>query len=69
MWGDTATLRLEQTTPPTPGQPVKQPVPIPLKLALFDPASGKHHGEQLVVLTEASGLLGSKISSRGAGTR
>jgi aminopeptidase N len=52
--GDIATLRLEQTTPPTPGQPDKQPVPIPLKLALFDPVGGKHHGEQLVVLTEAN---------------
>ena len=52
--GDTATLRLEQSVPPTPGQPVKQPMPIPLKLALFDPATGKHHGEELVVLTEAA---------------
>ena len=30
-----AVLTLEQSTPPTPGQPVKQPMPIPLKLALF----------------------------------
>ncbi len=52
--GDVATLRLEQSTPPTPGQVLKQPVPIPLKLALFDAASGRHHGEELVVLTEAS---------------
>ena len=28
--GDNARIRLEQTTPPTPGQPVKAPVPIPL---------------------------------------
>ena len=55
--GDIATLQLEQTVPPTPGQPVKQPVPIPLRLALFDRASGKHHGEQLVVLSEASAEL------------
>jgi len=52
--GDVASLRLEQSVPPTPGQPVKQPMPIPLKLALFDPATGKHHGEELVVLTEAA---------------
>ena len=52
--GDVATLRLEQSVPPTPGQVLKQPVPIPLKLALFDAASGRHHGEELVVLTEAS---------------
>jgi aminopeptidase N len=51
--GDTATLTLWQTVPPTPGQPDKKPMPIPLKLALFDRETGKHQGEQLVVLTEA----------------
>jgi aminopeptidase N len=54
--GDTAHgCPLEQVVPPTPGQPVKQPMPIPLRLALFDRDTGKHHGEQLVVLepTEA----------------
>ncbi|MBO0749620.1 MAG: aminopeptidase N [Porphyrobacter sp.] len=51
--GDTATLHLSQTVPPTPGQPDKKPMPIPLKLALFDRKTGKHHGEQLVTLTEA----------------
>ncbi|BBD78980.1 aminopeptidase N [Aerosticca soli] len=30
------TLQLRQSTPPTPGQPEKRPLPIPLKLALFD---------------------------------
>ncbi|HEU0278044.1 MAG TPA: aminopeptidase N [Rhodanobacteraceae bacterium] len=29
------TLTLAQRTPPTPGQPVKRPVPIPMKVALF----------------------------------
>ncbi len=43
--------------PPTPGQPAKQPVPIPLRLALFDRASGRHRGEQLVVLDKASATL------------
>jgi aminopeptidase N len=52
--GDTATLHLEQTVPPTPGQPDKQPVPIPLRVALFDRDSGKHPGEELVVLDRAS---------------
>ena len=47
--GDVARLRLAQTVPATPGQPNKQPVPIPLKLALFDRASGTHRGEELVV--------------------
>lgn len=51
--GDTATLHLAQTMPATPGQPVKQPMPIPLRLALFDRASGTHSGEQLVVLDQA----------------
>ncbi|MBV1916986.1 MAG: aminopeptidase N [Sphingomonadaceae bacterium] len=45
-----ATVRLEQTVPPTPGQPDKQPVPIPIKLALFERETGKHHGEELIVL-------------------
>jgi aminopeptidase N len=32
------TLAVEQTTPPTPGQPDKQPLHIPLALGLLDPA-------------------------------
>lgn len=48
--GDTVTLRLRQDVPATPGQPVKQPMPIPLRLALFDRESGTHSGEQLVIL-------------------
>ncbi|WP_159869099.1 aminopeptidase N [Novosphingobium sp. 9U] len=56
--GDTLTLRLTQVVPSTPnhdggGQPEKQPMPIPLKLALFDRETGRHHGEQLVVLDQA----------------
>ena len=51
--GDTATLTLSQTVPATPGQPDKQPMVIPLRTALFDRATGKHAGEQLLVLTEA----------------
>ena len=50
--GDTATLILRQTVPPTPGQPVKQPMVIPLRLALFDRATGAHRGEHLVVLDQ-----------------
>jgi len=46
----TATLRLSQTVPPTPGQPDKQPMVIPLRLALFDRESGAHRGEELVLL-------------------
>jgi aminopeptidase N len=50
---DTATLHLSQVVPPTPGQPAKQPMVIPLRIALFDRASGTHSGEQLIVLDKA----------------
>jgi len=46
----TATLNLKQAVAATPGQPDKKPMPIPLKLALFDRDSGIHSGEQLVIL-------------------
>jgi aminopeptidase N len=52
--GETATLTLTQIVPATPGQPEKQPVPIPLRVALFDRDSGRHSGEQLVVLDKGS---------------
>jgi len=55
--GDTATLHLSQEVPSTPGQPDKQPMPIPLKLALFDRDSAGHDGEQLVTLTKAQESL------------
>jgi aminopeptidase N len=51
--GDVAVLRLTQEVPATPGQGDKQPVPIPLRLALFDRATAVHRGEELVVLTKA----------------
>ena len=35
-----ATLRLAQSVPPTPGQPLKQPMVIPLKLRLFGAETG-----------------------------
>jgi aminopeptidase N len=50
MEGNTAVLTLAQTVPATPGQPVKHPMPLPLKLALFDRATGDHRGETLHVL-------------------
>ncbi|MHA6769253.1 aminopeptidase N [Sphingobium ummariense] len=49
-----AELALEQAVPATPGQPDKQPMAIPLRVALFDRASGTHHGDELLMLTEAS---------------
>ncbi len=51
--GDTVTLTMRQQVPATPGQPDKAPVPIPLRIALFDRATGTHTGDQLIVLTEA----------------
>jgi aminopeptidase N len=54
---DTVTLTLRQTTPPTPGQHGKQPMPIPLRLALFDRSTRRHRGEELAILTEAETSL------------
>lgn len=48
--GNTATLKLKQNVPITPNQPEKQPMPIPLRLALFDRSTGGHGGEELVIL-------------------
>ncbi|HEX2762490.1 MAG TPA: aminopeptidase N [Allosphingosinicella sp.] len=52
--GDGLQLRLEQEIPPTPGQPVKQPMPIPLRVALFSEASGAKGEERIVLLEEAA---------------
>jgi len=50
-----ATLHLEQHVDPTPGQPVKQPMPIPLKTAIVGEASGHEIcPERLIVLDNAS---------------
>ena len=46
-------LVLEQSTPPTPGQPDKHPLAIPLRTALFDRGSGRNSGETLLMLTDA----------------
>ncbi len=48
--GGRAVLSLEQHTPPTPGQAKKQPLPIPLKLALFGAGSGTKLAEQVAIL-------------------
>lgn len=50
----TATLNLTQSIPDTPGQSGKGPLAIPLKLAFFDPSTGLHGGEELVLLSETS---------------
>ena len=51
----TATLHLTQRTDPTPGQPTKQPAPIPLRTALIGAESGTEVApERLILLGEAS---------------
>ena len=53
-----AELVLRQTVPATPGQPDKQPMHIPLKLALLGRESGKRLGdERLVELREAEQVV------------
>ncbi|MXO55582.1 aminopeptidase N [Pontixanthobacter gangjinensis] len=51
--GDTATLTVKQTVPPTADLADKLPMPIPLKIALFNRETGKHEGEHLIVLNAA----------------
>ena len=49
----TATLHLEQHEDPTPGQPVKKPMPIPLRTALIGADSGHEIcPERLVILDQ-----------------
>jgi aminopeptidase N len=51
----TATLHLQQSIAPTPGQPDKEPMPIPLKTALIGESSGHEIcPERLTVLDQAS---------------
>ncbi len=52
--GDKARLYLKQSVAPTPGQPVKKPMAIPLKTALIGDNSGAEIApERLVMLEEA----------------
>jgi aminopeptidase N len=50
--GKTLTLRLAQSLPPTPGQPLKEPVVIPVLLAFHDETGAEILPEQLVVLDQ-----------------
>ena len=50
----TARLHLSQETPATPGQPLKEPVPIPLRVALHDRTRNALGDERLIVLDTAS---------------
>jgi aminopeptidase N len=52
-----AHLRLRQEVPATPGQPAKQPMPIPLRTALFGLETGAKLGERLILLDRAEADL------------
>jgi aminopeptidase N len=53
--GGRARLKLRQLVPPTPGQPVKEPMVLPLKLKLFGAITGRALcDEQLVLLKDDS---------------
>ncbi len=52
--GDTLKLNLKQTIPPTPGQPDKQPMVIPLRVAVHSKATGAMGPEVLLILDAAS---------------
>ena len=51
--GAAARVTLDQLVPPTPGQKSKQPMLIPLKLALFGAKTGKKYDDRLFILDEA----------------
>jgi aminopeptidase N len=51
--GGSARVTLEQVVPPTPGQKSKQPMQIPLKLALFGAETGEKHDDRLFILNGA----------------
>jgi aminopeptidase N len=51
--GETARISLSQEIPSTPGQPVKRPMPIPLRLALFGARTGVKYADRLVMLDGA----------------
>jgi aminopeptidase N len=45
-----ANLLIEQSVPPTPGQPKKEAMPIPLKIALFGELTGEKYDQRLVLV-------------------
>ncbi len=55
--GTTAIVTLGQSFAPTPTGPARQPMPLPLRIALFDRQSGGHRGEILHVLDGARAEL------------
>jgi len=51
----TAVVTLTQTVPSTPGQPVKLPMAMPFRVALFGRASGRRLGGEVVVTVDGTG--------------
>ena len=54
----TATIRLTQTVPPTPGQPDKRPMAMPFRVALFGRDSGRRLGDEALVTVDGTGEVG-----------
>ncbi|WP_084583713.1 aminopeptidase N [Sphingomonas azotifigens] len=50
--GATTSLALAQTVPPTPGQPIKEPMVLPLKIRLFGEKSGAPLIDEALVLLD-----------------
>ncbi|UZK67959.1 aminopeptidase N [Sphingomonas sp. M1-B02] len=50
--GGRARLSLRQSVPPTPGQPVKEPMVLPLKLRLFGAITGRALCEEQLILLD-----------------
>ena len=50
--GGRAVLRLAQHVPPTPGQPVKQPMVLPLKVRLFGAETGRPLTDERLILLD-----------------
>ncbi|MGK2909447.1 MAG: aminopeptidase N, partial [Sphingobium sp.] len=48
-----AVLTLSQVVPPTPGQRIKKPMAMPLRVALFDRATNMHRGDETLMLTQS----------------
>jgi aminopeptidase N len=63
--GRAVRLRLEQVVPPTPGQPDKKPMPIPLRIALFNEETGAKTEERLAMLEDGV----EELSFAGVGER
>ena len=53
--GGRARLTLAQSVPPTPGQPVKEPMVLPLKIKLFGGFTGRPMCEEQLVLLKDAG--------------